>query len=146
MQNTIKYILFIAGIIEVLVGLLHFGMPSWLYQSTGFKLLNQIESDYLLLVTYAVGILLIVFGILTMILSFKIKELKELIYYYLIIKTLLWTARIILEIIYPIQLSMFYVKPFTSIVLPGLIIEFCFFLLSTILMKKYILNTKKHIL
>jgi len=142
MQNKIKTILLVAGIIEILVGLLHFGMPPFLYQSTGFEQLNKIESDYLLLVTYAVGILLIAFGAVSILLSLKIDQLREIIYYYLIIKIILWTARVILEIIYPVSLEMFYIEPFTAIVLPGLIIELCLFLLCAILIKKYILNTQ----
>ncbi len=136
MQNKIKYILRVAGTIEILVGLLHFLMPYFLYQSTGFKELNHIESDFVLLVTYSVGILLIAFGATTILLSSKIKEMKEIVYYYLIIKIILWIARVSLEIIYPVGLNMFYIEPFTLIVLPGLIIELLLFIVSAILLKK----------
>jgi hypothetical protein len=138
MQNKIKNILVVAGIVEILVGLLHYGMPDYLYQSSGFEQLNQIESDYVLLVTYAVGILLIAFGGTTILLSSKINKIKEIVFYYLIIKIILWTARVFLEMIYPLKLSMFYIEPFTLIVLPGLIIELLLFIISAILLKKLI--------
>jgi len=138
MQNKIKLILVLAGVVEILVGFLHFGMPSFIYQSNGFEQLNQIESDYVLLVTYAVGILLIAFGATTILLSLKINEIKEVLYYYLIIKIVLWIARVSLEIIYPVGLDMFYIEPFTLIVLPGLIVELFLFIISAILLKKLI--------
>ena len=129
-----KYILIMAGTIEISVGLLHFFMPYFLYQSKGFEQLNSIESDYLLLVTYAVGILLVAFGSTTLLFSKKIEMLKEIIFYYLLIKIILWTIRVILEILYPLGLSMFYIEPFTSIVLPGLVIELFLFILAMILL------------
>ena len=129
----LKNILLLAGIIEILVGFLHFFMPYFLYQSSGFEQLNSIESDYLLLVTYAVGVLLVAFGAITLLFAIKIDKLKEVIFYYLLIKIILWTARVILEILYPLELSMFYIEPFTSIVLPGLIIELCLFIVAMIL-------------
>lgn len=140
MQNKIKNILVVAGIVEILVGLLHFGMPYFLYQSSGFEQLNQIESDYVLLVTYAVGILLIAFGATTILLSSKIDEIKEIVYYYLIIKIILWIARVSLEVIYPVGLDMFYIEPFTLIVLPGLVVELLLFVISAILLKKLIVK------
>jgi hypothetical protein len=140
MQNKIKNLLVVAGIVEILVGLLHFGMPYFLYQSSGFEQLSQIESDFLLLVTYAVGILLIAFGATTILLSSKIDEIQEIIFYYVIIQIILWIARVSLEIIYPIGLDMFYIEPFTLIVLPGLVVELLLFIVSAILLKKLIIK------
>jgi hypothetical protein len=90
------------------------------------------------LVTYAVGILLIAFGAITILLSSKINEIKEILYYYLIIKIILWVARVFLEVLYPLGLDMFYVEPFTLIVLPGLIVELFLFIIAAILLKKLI--------
>jgi len=135
-QHKIKSLLIAAGIVEILVGLLHFAMPYFIYQSNGFMNLTNIESDFVLLVIYAVAILLIAFGITTLLLAKKQKELGLLLYYYLIIQIILWTARVILELIYPIKLDMFGVQPFTYIVLPGLIFEWSLFIYAVILLRK----------
>ena len=140
MHKRIKNILLVAGVVEILVGLLHFGMPYFLYQSSGFESLSNIESDYLLLVTYAVGILLIAFGSTTILLSSKIEEIKKIIYYYLIIQIVLWIARVSLEIIYPLGLDMFYIEPFTLIVLPGLVVELLLFIISAFLLKRLMMK------
>jgi len=136
MYKKIKSILWVAGIVEILVGLLHFGMPYFLYQSSGIASLSNIELDYLFLVTYAVGILLIAFGSTTLLLSSKIEEIKEILYYYLLIQIVLWVARVSLEIIYPLGLDMFYIDPFTLIVFPGLVVELLLFVISAILLKR----------
>jgi len=133
----LKNILLTAGVIEILVGCLHFLMPYFLYQSNGFEQLNSIESDYLLLITYAVGILLVAFGATTLLFAIKIDEFKKILFYYLLIKIILWTARVILEILYPLGLSMFYIEPFTTIVLPGLVLELFLFIVSIILVRHY---------
>ena len=136
MQSKIKLILVIAGLVEISVGLLHFWMPYFLYQASGFEQLSKIESDYVLIVTYIVGILLIAFGIITILLSSKVEEIKEIVFYYLIIKIILWMGRVYLELEYPLGLNMFYIDPFTLIVLPGLFVELSLFIISAILLKK----------
>lgn len=136
MQNKIKLTLMLAGIVEILVGLVHFAMPPFLYESSGFEQLSIIESDYVLLVTYAVGILLMAFGATTILLASKIDEIKEIVYYYLLIKIALWTFRVLFEVLYPLGLNMFYIEPFTLIVMPGLIIELLLFVVSAYFLKQ----------
>ncbi len=131
-----KKLLLIIGSIQILVGLLHFFMPLFFTKSESFLLLPNIEMNYLLLVTYAVGILLIAFGASTILLSKKTKELGKILYFYMIIQALLWTARVILELVYPVELEMFGIKPFTVIVLPGLVLEWGLILYAMILYRK----------
>ena len=132
----LKTLIYTAGIIEVLVGLLHFFMPLFFDKSEIFSRLPMVEMDYLLLVTYAVGILLVAFGATTILFARRHKALYEILYLYLMIQTILWTARVILELLYPVGLEMFTLKPFTIIVLPGLIFEWGLFLYITILARR----------
>jgi len=135
-MKKMQILILIAGFIEVLVGLLHFFMPLFFDKSEGFLHLSSVEMDYLLLVTYAVGILLVAFGATTILLSSKQKELGRILYFYIMIQTILWTARVLLEILYPVGLEMFSLKPFTNIVMPGLIFEWGLFLYITILVRR----------
>ncbi len=135
-EKIVKNILFLAGSIEILVGLLHFAMPYYVFQSSGFMPLTGNEADYVMLLIFAVGILLISFGAVTILFASFLSSMAKFLYYYLIIKTVLWTIRVTLEIIYPINLEMFYVKPFTLVVLPGLIFELLLFIIATFLLKK----------
>lgn len=134
--NLTKNVLLVAGIIEIAVGLLHFAMPSFAYQAKGFSLLQPDEISFVTLVIFAVGILLVAFGSLTILFSRKVESIIEVLYYYVVIKTILWIGRVVLELLYPVNLSMFYVEPFTLIVLPGLLIELLLFIVSVVLVKK----------
>ncbi len=137
-----KLLLLVAGIIEIAVGLLHFAMPTFVYTSAGFSSLTHVESNFVTLVIYAVGILLIAFGTVTILFSRHLERHLNLALYYVIIKTFLWSGRVILELLYPIKLNMFYIDPFAVIVLPGLIIELLLFVIITLQITK-ILKMKK---
>ncbi len=136
--KLLKQILYVAGAIEIAVGLLHFAMPEFAYRAKGFSLLQQSEIDFVTLVIFSVGILLIAFGSLTMLFAKKIESTVELLYYYLMIKTVLWTARVVLELLYPVNLRMFNVEPFTTVVLPGLVVELLLFVISLMLARRIV--------
>lgn len=131
-QDRIKAILWIAGIIEILIGFFHFGMPYFAYQAKGFSFLNQNEINFITLCVFAVGILLIAFGSLTIILSLKAPI--EILLYYSVTKSFLWLARIILEILYPVKIPLFFVEQPTITVVPLLIFEWLLFVSSVALM------------
>jgi hypothetical protein len=131
----IKKILIAAGLIEIAVGLLHFAMPFYAYNSKGFSLLLPNELDFVTTAIFSIGILLTVFGSVTILLAWKMASILMIAYYYVVIKTILWAGRVVLELWYPIQLSLFHVEPFTLIVLPGLIIELLLFMGAAFLIK-----------
>ena len=134
---NVKNILVLAGVIEILVGLLHFVMPYFAYQSHGFQMLNTNEINFVTLVIYAVGILLVAFGSVSILLAQYTQSMQKIILYYLIIKSVLWMARVVLELIYPVNLNMFFVEKFTLVILPGLVIETFLFLFAILLLTCY---------
>ena len=122
-NNWIKTILLIAGIIEIVAGLAHFTMPYFAYEARGFSFLNQDETNLITLCVFAVGILLIAFGTLTIFFALKAETAKQLLYFYVIIKSLLWLGRIILEIFYPVKISLFFIESPSKAIMPLLIFE-----------------------
>jgi len=141
-NNKLKNILFIAGIIEIIIGLIHFIMPYFVYKITNFGLLPQNESDFIILCVLSVGILLIAFGLVTILLTKKLNLIIDIMYIYIIIQIILWIMRVSFELIYPLNIDMFYINPFTNIVLPGLVIELLLFIVSFILIKKEMKSNK----
>lgn len=133
-----KKILLAAGIVEIAAGLLHFIMPSSVYQSAGFSLLQPNEINFVTLLIHAVGILLSAFGTLTILFSVKLESMIEPIYYYVIVKAIFWSGRVVLEVVYPVNLNMFNVDPFTLFVLPAVSVETALFIVSAILMRKIV--------
>ncbi len=131
--TRLRQILIVAGVVEVALGFLHFLMPPFYRKAPGLNNLSSDESDFVVLVTYAVGILLIAFGATTLSFARHPARHLELLVPYLIIKCALWTARLCLELIYPVRLEMFAINPFTAIVLPGVAVELLMFIAAAYL-------------
>ena len=132
-KSWIKKSLLIAGLVEIAAGLSHFGMPYFAYQTEGFSFLHQDGLNFTTLCIFAVGILLIAFGSLTILLSLKAEATSEVLHYYTLIKSFLWSARIILEIMYPVNIPLFFIKQPVIVVMPLLFFEWCLFVLAFVM-------------
>lgn len=131
-----KWILFVAGCIELLIGLSHFAFPSIFYKSEGFSLLQPNEIGFVTLCVFSVGILLIAFGILTIACALKYEMIGKVLHYYIMLKIPLYFARIILEMLYPVTVPTTFLKSPTIAVTPLLFILWFLFLLSATLLVK----------
>ena len=120
----LKTLLIVAGTVEVMIGLLHFAMPTYYRRSPGLADLDGPEADFVTLVTFAVGILLIAFGVLTLGLSRHPARHLDVLLPYLVVNSVLWAGRLGLELIYPVRLDMFGIDPFTVVVTPGVAVQF----------------------
>jgi hypothetical protein len=129
-DNWIRRILLTAGVVEVVVGVSHFAMPYFAYHAKGFTLLNQHEINFVTLCVFAVGILLIAFGAVTICFSFNTHN--EMLLPYTIIQSILWLARIIIEILYPVKIGLFWIRQPTNVVISLLILEWLLFVLSAL--------------
>ena len=133
-NRWIKTVLMTAGIIEIFAGLGHFAMPYFVYQSRGFSFLTQNEMNFATLGIFAIGILLIAFGAITISFALNVDASHELQCIYAAVKSILWMARIILEIIYPIKISLFFIEKPTIVIMPLLIAVFLLFVFAVVLM------------
>jgi amino acid transporter len=136
LDNWLKKLLLLAGLLEILAGLSHFAMPSFVYQARGFTLLNQDEINAVTLCILAVGILLIAFGALTLLFSFRATIYGKIILPYAIIKAILWLVRIILEFLFPLKISLFHLTRPTTVIMPLLILECLLFVMTAMVVIK----------
>ena len=135
-KSLLQKLLLAAGIIEILIAIVHFVMPVFVFQNMGFVLLKGNDVSFVYLLIYAVGILLLAFGILTIVFSIKIEGSVEILYFYLIVQVGLWGFRVLLEIYYPVELDLFYIDPLTIAILPGLVFELMLFICTLFLVIK----------
>ncbi len=135
--NRLKVTLKVAGFIEIFVGLLHFLMPFFIDKSQYYFLVSDAESNFVTLLILAVGILLIALGGTTILFANKIKHSIDILYYYLIIQIILWVSRVVLEVLYPVQLSFFYISPFTLLAMPALVVELLLFIFALFLVTSH---------
>ncbi len=129
----IKKILAGAGLMEIVFGLSHFAMPYFAYQSKGYSLLNHNEIKFITLCIFSLGIILIAFGILTILLSTKVEAIIKIVFYYTLIKAALWTVRIILGILYPVDISLFFIEQPNIVVFPLLLLAWFLFVFPVII-------------
>jgi len=95
--------------------------------------LHQEEINFITLGVFAIGILLIAFGTLTIFISLKTKASDEILFYYSIIKVFLWLGRVILEISFPVKITLFFIHQPTMVVMPLLIVEWLLFVFAAVL-------------
>lgn len=134
-KSWIKNFLLAAGTIEIVVGLAHFAFPYFVYQSNSYSLLNNNDIDFITLSIFSVGILLIAFGSLTVFLSSKVETAIRIVYFYTIVKSILWAGRVILGILYPVNTPLFYMEQPNTVVFSGLLIEWLLFVFSVFIIK-----------
>lgn len=123
--NLITSILFVAGILEIVVGLGHFAFPELTLKSGGFLRLQADELDFIKTNMIGLGINLTVFGILTIVSSLNYNNLKRLPMYLTLVQAVKYFFRTILELIVPVSIPIYLNDPFiyvlvTVIVLWGL--------------------------
>jgi hypothetical protein len=111
-------------------------MPVFLHRSPGLADLSQVEDDFVLLVTFSTGILLLAFGLLGLLLARSVDRHRDLLFPYLLVKSFLWAARLVLEIALPVRLSMFWIEPFTMLAMPGMVLAFLLFVIAAGMAKK----------
>ena len=129
-NNRLDTLLKVAGSIEILVGLLHFLMPYFVDKNHYYSLSSVAENNLVTLLIFAVGILLIALGGTTILFANRLQQTIDILYYYLIMQVILWLSRVVLEVLYPIQLSFFYIDPFTLLALPALVLELLLFVFA----------------
>jgi hypothetical protein len=134
--KTIITCLLVAGILQIVMGLSHFLMPRFIYQSPGFQYLNQLETDLVTLCILSVGILLIAVGSILVVCAKKYATHKEIVFYILIINLILWFVRIILELLLPIKLPVLFVENPTIYALPAFIILWFIMAYAFVLMRR----------
>lgn len=117
-SKTAKKLLFVAGTIEIIMGVAHFLMPGLIYKSAGFLYLNTVEANVVTLCIFSVGILLIAIGFISIVSDKMYDTSKELALNISIINLLLWSVRIIFEIMMPFKITILSIKNPTIFVMP----------------------------
>ncbi len=136
-NNLITGLLLTAGIIEIVAGLGHFPMPHFAFQTQGFSSLDQNEANFIIAAVFATGVLLIALGIFTTYLSLSKDTPIKILLYFTTIQSVLWLGRIIIEIVYPVNISLFLIREPTRFLLPIFILEWLLFIIATFLLPKY---------
>lgn len=111
-------------------------MPFFADRSPGIAELSPAEEDYVHLLTYCVGILLLAFGAANLYLARRPALAAEFLLPYCSLKATLFLARSVLEFVYPVSLSLFWIEPFTVLAAPGVLAVLALYLAAIWLAKR----------
>ena len=108
----------VGGCIEILMGLIHFLMPIQLVNASEIAALANNYKNIILLETFAIGLCLFVFGILTIYFSRRLVCGEKSAWIFGISQGVLWMGRTILELLFPVTIPLFFLSSPTALVLP----------------------------
>ncbi len=98
-----------SGLIVLAVGLAHFAMPTLGYAPEVIAAVPEDQRDHFVyLGTYAIGMFLVSFAIMTLLVDPTHTDGLHRIFLGLMV--MVWGTRIVLELIYPVKLSLFFLS------------------------------------
>ena len=119
MKKKIASILMIVGgIIEILIAVLHFVWPYELIRYEEFSFLSPKYQELLILSSISIGLCLFIFGTLSVYFSTKLKDRSESAWLFGVSQGILWIARAVFELIYPVKIPIYFIANPTVYVFP----------------------------
>ena len=110
-------LMFIGGIAELVVALLHFLMPFQLATAGEIVELSHDYRGFLLLATFAIGLCMVIFGGLSIYFSNKLLLGEESAWIFGLSQGALWAGRAIFELILPVRVALFFLPNPTVLIL-----------------------------
>lgn len=108
-DRLINMVAHLAGAMVLAIGLAHFVMPSFGYARDALAAIPGPQKEHFVyLGTYAIGTFLVSLGILTLLSDQRRASPLELIFFGLMV--FVWAARLALEFVYPVDLSLFFLS------------------------------------
>ncbi len=124
------------GIVEILIAVLHFLMPLQFVRTGEFA---ELSSDYLSFVlhgTVAVGLCLTVFGMLSIYFAKKLLIGEKTAWVFGVSQGILWTARTISELVFPVRIPLFFLPNPTGLILPLVVLLALLYLVPLMMCKE----------
>jgi hypothetical protein len=124
-----------SGIVELLVAALHFLMPFAIRQAAEISGLPVAYRNYVFHATIAVGLCMACFGVLSIYFSQKASQGDKTARVFALSQAVLWAARVISELILPINVPLFFLSNPTTVILPMVTVITILFFVPTLLLR-----------
>jgi len=121
----------------------HFTWPYAFIQTEPFAGLPEPQKEFVLLVSIAIGLAMLIFGSLAIYFAFKIRIGEHSALAFTLSQAILWTGRLILEILYPVRLPLYFIEQPSSMVIILCLILILIFLVPVLLYRKHVQLTQK---
>ncbi len=119
--NLTQWALSLGGLLTFAIGVMHIFMPEFGYDASVPQSMDtEVANHFYYLGTYAIASFLLTFGFLSIYLARQ--NIVQAMFPFALVLTGVWGLRAVLEIIYPVKLSLFFLDTPTTALLPITII------------------------
>lgn len=109
MKQMVKLGQILSGLMVLGIGIAHFFMPTLGYSGDVIAAVPEVQRDHFVyLGTYAIGTFLVAIGVLTLLADPNSADVLHRSFFGLMV--LVWGVRLVLEVIYPVEFSLFFVS------------------------------------
>jgi hypothetical protein len=126
---------FAGGVVELLIAIAHFLMPFAIGKVGEISSLSAIYRNYVAHATIAVGLCMVCFGVLSIYFSQKVSQGDKNARVFASSQAVLWMARVVSELILPINVPLFFLSNPTTVILPMVIVITILFFVPTLLLR-----------
>jgi hypothetical protein len=127
-------LVFAGGVVELLIAIAHFLMPLAIGQTGEISSLSIAYRNYVTHATIAVGLCMVCFGVLSIYFSQKASQGDKNAWVFVLSQAAVWTARVISELILPINVPLFFLSNPTTVILPMVFVIALLFLVPTVIL------------
>jgi ABC-type cobalamin transport system permease subunit len=133
----------IGGLVEILLGIIHFIWPFQLIKTGEFTNLSSDYMNLLFLCSLSIGLCLSAFGLLSIYFSKKILFYERSAWIYGISQGLIWEIRAIFELILPVKIPLLFISNPTILILPLAFLLGLLFLVPLWMVKEKFIHNEK---
>ena len=130
-ESSAGKFLLAGGVAELVIAAIHFLMPLSIDRSARIAGVSAEYRSFISLATYAVGICMVAFGVLSIYFSRRTSQDGHTWWIFSLSQGSLWVVRVFLELILPIRIPLFFLSDPTVVILPAAIVIALLFMLPT---------------
>lgn len=139
-KKTSSILLLTGAIIELIVAILHFVWPFNFVQLPVFENISETIKDFILLASLALGLCMTVFSYFSLYFSQRIKHETKSALIFSLTQAILWTFRLIFEILFPVKVPLYSIESPSGMVIIGSIVVILVYLIPVFLLRKTLKN------
>lgn len=120
-KKIVRFGLFFGGLVSSIIGVAHFFMPLYAFDPSVLMQMDGLVKDHFVyLAIYMLGSFLLGMGLLS--LYFATSVITSQILAFILLQTFLWWVRVLLEVLFPVNVSLFGVPNPTEFILPVVVV------------------------
>jgi hypothetical protein len=135
-QKLSAKLLIAGGTLELLMAILHITWPFNLLQSPTFNEIPVSIKDFILIMSLALSLCMMVFAFFAFYFSKKIMLGEKSAIFFSFSQAILWIVRLILEIALPVRMPIYFIEAPSNIIILGAIPIILIFLIPVLLSRK----------